>query len=100
MEHLWLDVRLTWHDDIRKAQFSCDGHPPAENERVLSADLFHVAPQQLQWDDQTWGEEKEKRRTGEEEGVKSNEDKKRRSEETEKLKLCFSQTAEILIRQN
>lgn len=44
---------LTWHDDVREAQFAADGHAPAENERVLPAHLLHVAPQQLQRDDET-----------------------------------------------
>ena len=43
---------LTWHDDIREAQFACHGNAPAEDERVLPADLLHVASQQLQRDDQ------------------------------------------------
>lgn len=46
-------VSLTRHDDIREAQFAADGHAPAEKERVLSADLFQVATQQLQRDDET-----------------------------------------------
>lgn len=49
----WLNARLTGHDDIGESQFACDGHPPADNERVLPADLLHVASQQLQRDDET-----------------------------------------------
>lgn len=57
MFHMWkhrfLPMGLTWHNDVREAQFARHGHSSAENQWVFSSDLLDVSSQQLQGDDQT-----------------------------------------------
>lgn len=42
---------LTWHDDIRETEFTCDGDAAVEDHRILPTDLFRLSPEQLQGDD-------------------------------------------------
>lgn len=50
---------LTWHDDIREAEFAGDGDAAVEDHRILSTDLFGLSPEQLQGDDQPCSENRE-----------------------------------------
>lgn len=47
------EVLLTWHDDIRKSQFSCNCQSPIKYHRVFSPNLFHVSTKKLQRHDKT-----------------------------------------------
>lgn len=47
-------VLPTWHDDIRKSQFSCNCQSPIKNHGIFSPDLFHVSTKKLQRNNQTW----------------------------------------------
>lgn len=41
-------VSLTWHDDIREAQFPGDGHAPGEEDHVLPPQLLYVSVEELE----------------------------------------------------
>lgn len=43
----------TWHDDIRKSQFSCNCQSPIKYHGVFSPNLFHVSAKKLQRNDKT-----------------------------------------------
>lgn len=38
----------TWHDDVREAQLSSDGHTPGEEDHVFPSQLVDVAVEQLE----------------------------------------------------
>lgn len=47
------EVLPTWHDDIRKSQFSCNCQSPIKYHGIFSPNLFHVSTKKLQRDDKT-----------------------------------------------
>ena len=48
------EVLPTWHDDIRKSQFSCNCQSPIKYHRIFSPNLFHVSTKKLQRNDKTY----------------------------------------------
>lgn len=42
------EVLPTWHDDIRKSQFSCNCQSPIKYHGIFSPNLFHVSTKKLQ----------------------------------------------------
>lgn len=47
------EVLPTWHDDVRKSQFSCNCQSPIKYHRIFSPNLFHVSTKKLQRNDKT-----------------------------------------------
>lgn len=48
------EVLPTWHDDIRKSQFSCNCQSPIKYHGIFSPNLFHVSTKKLQRNDKTY----------------------------------------------
>lgn len=46
------EVLPTWHDDIRKSQFSCNRQSPTKYHGVFSPYLFHVSTKKLERNDE------------------------------------------------
>lgn len=47
------EILPTWHDDIRKSQFSCNCQSPTKYHGIFSPNMFHVSTKKLQRNDKT-----------------------------------------------